>query len=358
MKILLYNVTTAVKVGGVEIFYISIAKELANDHKVTLVSGLGDKLPSNLSNVDIKLFKFIQRNNFPKFGNRFRKFCERISFFINARNFLYENKFDIMVIHKPFDFFVAYLLKKKNKALRVIFVSGCEDFYFFDKFFVKFIDKIISVSNENAKLIERRYMRNVTVVANGVDKARFGPNLEHRESIRNKLGLSKDTLVFGSVGRIVGLKGFCMVIKALQEFENAVYILCGDGNERSKLVNLAKDLNVLSRVKFVGEIPHDELNLYINAMDIYIQPSIGLEAFGITVIEALSCDKVCVVSDNGGMKGIVKDGINGFKFRIGDLIDLVDKIKLAISEKNRLGPRESIKDMYEWKNFTNEITSI
>ena len=65
-----------------------------------------------------------------------------------------------------------------------------------------------------------------------------------------------------------------------------------------------------------------------------------------------------MVSDNGGMKSIVKDGINGFKFRIGDLIDLVDKIKLAISEKNRLGPRESIKDMYEWKNFTNEITSI
>ena len=48
MQILLYNVTTALKIGGVETFYYSVAKELVQDHKVTICTGQGKFVPAFL----------------------------------------------------------------------------------------------------------------------------------------------------------------------------------------------------------------------------------------------------------------------------------------------------------------------
>ena len=139
MKILLYNVTTALKIGGVETFYYSVAKELIKEHEVIICTGRGKFIPAFLkdSSIDLKMFGFCPREKVIKIGNRFRKFIERVSFYFNARKFLESEKFDILVVHKPFDFFVAWALKRHDKNLKAVFVSGGEDFYFFDKFFSK-----------------------------------------------------------------------------------------------------------------------------------------------------------------------------------------------------------------------------
>nr|WP_249317563.1 glycosyltransferase [Campylobacter mucosalis] len=173
--------------------------------------------------------------------------------------------------------------------------------------------------------------------------------------MRVQLGIKPDEIVFASIGRVVGWKGFSLVVKVLLEFKDAKYILCGDGDELDNLKDLAKEIGVFERIYFIGEVKHQDLNKFINASDIYIQPSIGHEAFGITVIEALSCNKVCVVSDNGGMRDIIRDGINGFKFKISDINDLKDKIDVALSKKHILEPRKSIEGLYEWSSFSNEI---
>ena len=357
MQILLYNVTTALKIGGVETFYYSVAKELVQDHKVTICTGQGKFVPAFLkeNNIDLKMFNFCPREKVLKLGNRFRKFIERVSFYFNARKFLKSQKFDVLVIHKPFDFFVAYLLKKHDKNLKTIFVSGGEDFYFFDRFFVKFIDKIISVSDANADILRKRYDREIKVVYNGVDKAKFYPNQNLKEQTREKLNVKNNEILIASVGRIVGWKGFDMMIKNINKIENAKFMLVGDGENLQNLKKLAAELNVSQKVIFIGAIRHDELNQYYNACDVYLQPSVGHEAFGITVIEALSANKPCVVSINGGMKEIIKDGVNGYKFKISDESDMIEKINLTLENIENLRPRESIKGMYEWSKFAQEL---
>ncbi|WP_169784589.1 glycosyltransferase family 4 protein [Campylobacter curvus] len=357
MKILLYNVTTSIKIGGVETFYWAIASELIKHHNVTICSGSGSIVPNTIKNSSVRLemFKFIPRQKIPNLGNRFRKFMERVSFYFSARDFLKSQKFDIVVLHKPFDFFVAYLLKKVDPGIKTIFVSGGEDFYFFDKFFIKFIDKIISVSASNAKILQDRYNKEVSVVCNGVDKSEFYPDTNLRKKIREELGVKDDEILLGSVGRVVGLKGFDMAIGLLVKFKEHKYMLVGDGEALEKLKKTALDLGVSERVIFVGSVEHDKLNAYYNAMDIYIQPSIGHEAFGITLIEALACDKICVASDNGGMKDIVQEDINGYKFKIGDNDELFKMVQKAFLNLGKLAPRASIEGKYEWKNFADEI---
>ncbi|MCZ6174352.1 glycosyltransferase family 4 protein [Campylobacter ureolyticus] len=359
-NILLYNVTTAIKIGGIEIFFHHIAKEISKNNKATICCANGNGLPEFLlsnEDIDIVMFKNIKREKIINLGKRFQKFIERVLFFYKARNFLKKNKFDVVVIHKPFDFFVCAYLKKINKNIKTVFVSGGEDFYFFDKYFIKYIDKVISVSKENAKILASRYKNiKISICYNGVDKDKFYPDIQKRNFIRDKFHIKNNEILLGSVGRVVGLKGFELPIKALLKIDNnSKFLLIGDGEELENLKKMANELNLKDRVIFAGLIPNEELCSYYNAMDIYLQPSIGNEAFGITVIEALSSDKIAIVSDNGGMKEIIKDGVNGYKFKINDLDDLANKINLVLKNKEKLNPRKSIEGKYEWKNFAAEI---
>ena len=214
------------------------------------------------------------------------------------------------------------------------------------------------MSDANADILRKRYNREIKVVYNGVDKEKFYPDASLKEKIREKFGVKSDEILIGSVGRVVGWKGFDMMVKNINKIENAKFMLVGDGENLQNLKKLAAELNVSQKVIFVGAIGHDELNGYYNACDVYLQPSIGHEAFGITVIEALATNKPCVVSINGGMKEIIKDGVNGYKFKISDESDMIEKINLTLENIEKLRPRESIESMYEWSKFAQELVEL
>ena len=58
------------------------------------------------------------------------------------------------------------------------------------------------------------------------------------------------------------------------------------------------------------------------------------------------------------MKEIIKDGVNGYKFKISDESDMIEKINLTLENIENLIPRESIKGMYEWSKFAQELVEV
>ena len=351
MKICLYNVTTTTKIGGIETFYWEIAKELKKrGFEVEIISGKGNMI--KYENIPIKMFPFTSREKIIDLGNRFKKWGERISFFKNAYPYIKKQYYDFFLIHKPLDFFTAYFIKKSNPNIKIIFVSGGEDFYGFDKFFSKYIDYIFAVSKDNAKKIEQRYNRKVIILPNGVDIEKFKPNETYRKLFREKYNLNNKKVLI-SVGRIVGWKGYQLVIEALQKLDNFVYVLIGKGGYLQELKNLAKKFDVENKVLFLGAIDNKELPKYLNMGDIFIQPSIGHEAFGITIIEAMACNLPVVASKNGGIVDIVKDKENGYLFEINNIEDMIKKILWVDKNKKDLNPREYIKQNFTWENTVN-----
>jgi glycosyltransferase involved in cell wall biosynthesis len=353
----MYNVTTAIKIGGVETFYWEVSKELKRrGFEIDIVTGEGSYI--KYPELNIYQFKFLPRDRVVNFGNRFRKLIERVSFFKNAYPHLKTEKYNFLLIHKPMDFFVAYFMKRINPNIKVIFVSGGEDFYGFDRFFVKYIDYIFSVSRSNKKIIENRYNRSVKVIPNGVDTTLFRRDLKSRELLREKYQL-KDKKLLVSAGRVVGWKGYQLVIEALKDkrLKDFNYLLIGDGEYLNELKRLAKDLEVEDRVIFTGAVDNMELYRYLSMGDIFIQPSIGHEAFGITIIEAMACNLPVVASRNGGIVDIVKDGENGYLFDIEDLDGLKEKILLTSSELKKLskGARESVVKNFTWKKSVDKL---
>ena len=350
-KICLYNVTTTIKIGGIETFYWEVAKELKKrSFEVEIISGKGNKI--KYPDIPIKMFPFTPREQIINLGNRFRKWGERISFFKNAYPYLKTQHYDYFLIHKPLDFFTAFFMKKINPNIKTIFVSGGEDFYGFDKFFSKYIDYMFAVSKDNAKKIENRYNRKVNILPNGVDVEKFKPNEIYRKLLREKYNLN-DKKVLISVGRVVGWKGYQLVIKAMQKLDDYIYVLIGEGDYLKELKKLSKKLNVENKVLFLGAIDNQELPKYLNMGDIFIQPSIGHEAFGITIIEAMACNLPIVASKNGGIVDIVKNKENGYLFEINNINDMLEKILWVDKNKHLLSPRNYVKENFTWVNTVN-----
>jgi len=170
----------------------------------------------------------------------------------------------------------------------------------------------------------------------------FKKDLTDVNKLKKKFNIKNEKVLL-SVGRAVALKGFQDVIKVLTKLNNVKYLIVGKGEYLSKLKKLAQESNVEEKVIFVGEINHNNLYKYYSLADLFIQPSLTKEAFGITLIEALACEVPVLARNIGGMREIIKEKENGFLFKN----DLIEKIILALNY-NFKNLREYAKN-YSWE---------
>ena len=322
MKIAIYNVTATTHFGGLETYGWEVGKALAaRGHEVWIVAGEGGSARNDA--VQLKTFKFTERGCFPNLGTRFRKLVERLSFAKNAVPWLVEQKFDAIIINKPFDMPALWWARRKGAKAVTVFRSGGTDFFQMDRFFAQAVDLWLSTSRYNAQQIEARYGREVTLVPNGVDVGRFAVGshaiVASNTYLREQYLIPATAPLIVSVGRLIGWKGLHVIVEALVKVPEAHYLIIGKGDERARLEALAQQCGVTKRVHFAGVQQHADLPALLGAADIFVQPSIGEEAFGISVVEAMSCGLPAVVSRNGGMVEIVEDGATGYLLPPGDV---------------------------------------
>ena len=137
----------------------------------------------------------------------------------------------------------------------------------------------------------------IEVVPNGIDVARFRFDAALRENTRRRLGLPQGAYVVGGVGRLTAGKRFEVLISALAELPDDVWLLLvGGGPEENVLRRTAQRAGVADRVLFTGERPNTtsargswglDLPSLIGAMDTLASPC-AEEAFGLAVVEALA----------------------------------------------------------------------
>ncbi|MEI8341806.1 MAG: glycosyltransferase family 4 protein [Verrucomicrobiota bacterium] len=125
-----------------------------------------------------------------------------------------------------------------------------------------------------------------------------------------------------SLGRVVSRKGQDMVIRALPailtEFPDTEYWIAGRGADTERLKSLVAELGLQSRVRFLGLIPQEERVKLYQRCTVYLMPSRTIankgdfEGFGITYLEANSCEKPVIGGRSGGVADAVVDGVTGF----------------------------------------------
>ena len=136
------------------------------------------------------------------------------------------------------------------------------------------------------------------VIPNAIDTDKYAFNTKLRDQIRGKLGL-RGKYVIGHVGKISYQKNHAFLIKLFYEISqkksDVVLMLVGDGDLRQKMEDLVEKYDIASKVIFMGQ--QDNVNELLNAMDVFVMPSI-FEGLPVVLVEAQCNGLHCICSTN------------------------------------------------------------
>lgn len=366
-RIAFVEVTATVSMGGVQTCVWRLADALVEQgHQVTVIGGEGTvRLDVNHA-VEVWTFPFVSRDRVVNLGSRFRRLIERASFAWHARHRVADARFDWVVINKPFDFFWAWILPA-DVPTRVAFLSGGTDFYFLDRLLSRRIAAWMSVSHFNAWQLHARYKGWPGVVYNGVNPTQF-QSYARDESTRREFGLNPPAIVFGFVGRLTGWKGAAVVIDAMAQpelRERPVQLwIVGQGEQLLELQTQVKRLGLNDRVIFGPAVKHGDVPGLYRTIDVGVFPSIGDEAFGISLAEAMCCGRPVIASYIGGMPEVVgNEGTCGVLVPPRDVAALASAmVKFADNEAARLvmgrAARERIISHFTWRHAAERLWNV
>lgn len=171
--------------------------------------------------------------------------------------------------------------------------------------------------------------QSIQVLYNGVDLERFGCG--DRTTARQKLNLKDADIVIGSVGRLVPVKNYPLLLAAIAALarKDIVVLLVGEGPERSALESLGKALGLENQVRFLGH--RDDVTSLLAAMDVFVLPSLS-EGMSNTLLEAMASGVACVASAVGGNPELISHGSDGFVFASDDTAALTAHLQNLCSD--------------------------
>ncbi|MGB3193350.1 MAG: hormogonium polysaccharide biosynthesis glycosyltransferase HpsO [Limnoraphis sp.] len=151
----------------------------------------------------------------------------------------------------------------------------------------------------------------------GVDESLFKP--DPQPELKAELGINYDEFVVGFVGRFVEEKGLLTLVEALAKLKELSWkaLLLGRGELKQQILEKAVEFGIKDRLIFVESVPHDEVQRYINAMNVLVLPSettykfktltaVGWkEQFGHVLIEAMACKVPVIGSDSGEIPHVI-----------------------------------------------------
>ncbi|MBU1151475.1 glycosyltransferase family 4 protein [Patescibacteria group bacterium] len=189
------------------------------------------------------------------------------------------------------------------------------------KYLIKPLQKIITVSKNNANLLRKLYpahSQKIEVIHNGIDTNWWQSQLlrfteEDRKEIKTQLFHAKEnTLIVTTIAELHERKGLKYLIQAIpsvvEKYPNTKFVIIGEGKERANLEKLVSKLKMEAHVSLIGR--QSEIPKLLKASNIFVLPSLR-EAFGLVNAEAMISPLPVVASDVGGISEIVKNGETG-----------------------------------------------
>jgi len=145
--------------------------------------------------------------------------------------------------------------------------------------------------------------KKIKVVPNGVNTNQFRPlnKEEQKKWVENYFGVDLSSeLNIINVGRLSQEKGLRYIVKSVEYLTPATKLfLAGDGPEKKVLKKLVGKLGLDNNVIFLGKIAHEKLPNVLNAMDVFVLPTISMEGFSNSMLEAMACGLPIVTTPIG-----------------------------------------------------------
>lgn len=212
-------------------------------------------------------------------------------------------------------------------------------------------DLICATSYTIENYIGQVIKKPVVVIPFGIDVNEFSP--------KKVTSVFQDTdFVIGSIKPLESIYNISVMIKAFAilngKYKNLKLLIIGEGTAKEQLQKECEELNITKDVKFTGRIPHSEISRYYNMLNVLVNIS-EYESFGVSVVEAMACEKPVIVTNVGGLKEIVSSDAVGLKVEIGNVEQTVNAIEKLLTDKKlyseiALNARQYVVKKYNWKD--------
>ncbi len=363
MKIKILHVTYDMAIGGTE----QVIRQLVENTDpekfevaiLCLENNIGD-IGQELIKQGIKVSKLNRQEGFD------------FSLLRAIRQFIRANQIDILHCHQytPYSYGI---LASFFTAVKVIFTEHGR-FYpdssswkrrIINPVLAMVTDRITSISEATREaLIRYEFLpgKQIQVIYNGI--ADLSKNTYDVLTLRNELGLDENNIVLGTISRLDPIKNHQMMLSAFKsvevQYSEARLLIVGDGPLMQELKQQCEQLDIVNKVIFTGFIIEPQKLLKI--MDIFLLPSLS-EGTSMTLLEAMSFSKPCIVTDVGGNPEIVKNEETGLIIPSGDVNALTKSCLDLINNKQKqitLGQngRERYKKSFTVTNMIAEFEAL
>lgn len=288
--------------GSVEISILAIAKRLAKNHRVTIVSRAHSRYPRHSSVHGVEIYRVPTGSP--------------MTYLSNVQRFVKGKRFDLVQVdNRPR--FVGPLKRTLGSTPVSLFLHSLTFVgppYASRATAAKGLSQANVVVANSSSLKQQLSSRfpgsagKIRKVWLGVDTKRFSP-------VRRAQSNRAFKVLF--VGRVIPRKGVPVLLKAVKQAQSAssrpLQAIIAGGSTRSgylgNMRSLARKLGV--NATFLGTVPHSRIHHRYRKADVLVCPSQKHEAFGLVNVEAMSTGLPVIASNNGGIKEIVKHNRNG-----------------------------------------------
>jgi glycosyltransferase involved in cell wall biosynthesis len=167
-----------------------------------------------------------------------------------------------------------------------------------------------------------------------------------------------------AIRRLFYSKGIDLLIESFGKIHDKylkldLYII-GDGPEKNNLIQLVEKLNITKRVKFLGQLTHEETYPYLKGALANICPS-RAEGGGNVNIEAQAASCLAIGSNAGGIPEYIEDKVTGLIFESESVPELTKTISLVLDDSNLRKKiiKQAKENIYrfDWRNISESYLS-
>lgn len=334
--------------GGSGIFATRLAEQLADKgHSIHFIGYDTDQHLESLEKKGIKLHK-VKKINYPCLKSEpyvwtlANKICE----------IYYKEKLDLIHVHYAFPHaLAAYLareqLKQEGHELPYIVTGHGSDIHTNGK--REDVNAILRLALNKSDYItyvskslrayagkELGITKKGRHITNFIDADKFSPG---KTNFRERYRIPKNAFVVGHASNFAPIKqtdyfiDLAKYLKSKRKLRMIYFLMCGDGEDKKKIVKLAKKGGIDNHFIFTGKLNEKNMKSAYNAMDMFALTS-HREGCPLTILEALSSEVPVVCTKFPGIKEIIKPE-HGLLFNQKDIPTFAESI-IFLKKNNTL----------------------
>jgi len=260
-----------------------------------------------------------------------------------------------------------------QRFVRIPVVTTCHGFYqkrLGRRLLPAWGDRVIAISDDVRDYLISDFnlkKEKVCLIYNGIDIETLDQAYQKEDPSKAKAayGFKPQDVVIGVIARLVKVKGQENLIRAVnilrKEFPAVRLLLVGDGEDKSRLEKMVQDLYLGDRVLFTGGV--HRIAKPLAAIDIFALPALWREAFGLSILEAMACQKPVVVTKTWALRRHLEEARAGIlvdPLQSGDLVNGLARLLKDPHLCQTMGKqgRELVRKRFSLNQMAKEIADL